>query len=199
MLIASSIVMIMGWSDVFILGFYVSESEIGVYSTAIKIATIVSFTYNAIATIATPKIAEYYENSDTLKLKETISFSSKLMLICGLPIFILLMVFPEFFLGMFGEEYLAGKDVLRILICAQMTNVITGPVGPIFQMTNNQNKLQLFILISLICNLVISLVLVNYYSVIGVALGSAIGMILWNLLGAIYLYKKLNLKTWASF
>jgi O-antigen/teichoic acid export membrane protein len=199
MLIASSIVMIMGWSDVFILGFYVSESEIGVYSTAIKIATIVSFTYNAISTIATPKIAEYYKNSDTLKLNETISFSSKLMLICGLPIFILLMVFPEFVLGLFGEEYIAGKNVLRILICAQMTNVITGPVGPIFQMTNNQNKLQLFILISLICNLIISLILVNYYSVIGVALGSAIGMILWNLMGAIYLYKKLNLKTWANF
>jgi O-antigen/teichoic acid export membrane protein len=199
MLVASSIVMIMGWSDIFVLGFFVNESEIGIYSTAIKIATIVSFVYNAIATIATPKIAEYFEKSNLIKLNETISFSSRMMLVLTLPVFIILFIFPEFFLGIFGEEFKSGKDVLRILSFAQFTNVVTGPVGPVFQMTNNQKKLQSFIVLALICNIITSLCLVKSYNLIGVAIGSAIGMVLWNFLGAAYLFKRMKLKTWASF
>jgi len=199
MMVSSAIVMIMGWSDVFILGFYTSEEQIGVYSTAIKLATVVSFTYNAIATIATPKIAAYYHNNKPDELKETVAFSSKMMFYCGLPIFMVIFCFPEFTLSFFGEEYMEGKTVLRILLFAQLTNVITGPVGPIFQMTGHQKKLQKIITMSLIFNIVLSLVLVRFFTMEGVAVASAGGMILWNVLGAYYVRKKLDIRTWVKF
>ncbi|TYC15651.1 flippase [Bizionia gelidisalsuginis] len=199
MMVSSAIVMIMGWSDVFILGFYASEEQIGVYSTAIKLATVVSFTYNAIATIATPKIAAYYHNNKSEELKETVAFSSKMMVYCGFPIFTVIFCFPEFILSFFGEEYVAGKTVLRILLFAQLTNVITGPVGPIFQMTGHQKKLQKIITMSLIFNIVLSLVLVRFFKMEGVALASAAGMMLWNVLGAYYIRKRLNIRTWVKF
>ena len=50
------------------------SKKIGVYSTAIKLGTIVSFAYNAIHTIATPKIAFYFGQKNLSKLKETVSF-----------------------------------------------------------------------------------------------------------------------------
>ena len=199
MLISSSIIMIMGWSDVFILGFFVTEEEIGIYSTAIKLAAIVSFAYNAIATIAAPKIAAYFSEDKKKELRETITFSSKLMLITGVPIFGILFIFPEYFLAIFGEEYVAGKNVLRILLLAQVTNVLTGPVGPILNMTGQQNKLKKFISISLIFNIVISIALVQKYELEGVATASAIGMILWNILGALFIMKKMNIRSWVSF
>ena len=198
MLISSSIIMIMGWSDVFILGFFVSEEQIGVYSTAIKLAAIVSFAYNAIATIAAPKIALFFSQNKNRDLKETISFSSKLMLITGVPTFSVLFLFPEFFLMIFGEEYTNGKSVLRILLLAQLANVLTGPVGPILNMTGKQNQLKKFIIISLIFNIVFSLILVKNYQLEGVAIGSAIGMVLWNLLGALYIFKNMDIRTWTS-
>ena len=199
MLVASSIVVAMGFSDVFILGFYVSETKIGIYSVTIKLATLVSFTYNAIATIVTPKIAEFYHYKKLVQLKETITFSSRIMFICGLPFFLLLFLFSEQVLSIFGTEYIIGKNVLRILLLAQLTNVITGPVGPIFQMTDKQKKLQYFIIISLFFNVVISLLLVGPFGLEGVAFGSALGMVLWNFLGAVYLFKNMEIKTWVNF
>ena len=199
MLMASSIVMIMGWSDVFILGFFVDEADIGVYSTAVRIATLVSFTYTAIAAIMTPKIAEYFHANNHQDFKATIAFSSKLMFFCSLPIFLLLFVFSEFFLSIFGEIYKEGSIVLKILLLAQFTNVITGPVGPIFQMTGLQHTLQRFLVLSLMVNLIFSVVLVYSLKLEGVAIGSALGMICWNLLGAIYLKKKRRLVTWINF
>lgn len=198
MMISSSIVLIMGWSDVFILGFFVPEEEIGIYSTAVKLATIVSFIYAAIATITTPKIAEFYKKNQQDKLKETVSFSSKIMILCGLPIFLILFIFPEFFLSFFGEEYLIGKNVLRILLVAQLTNVITGPVGPLFQMTGRQKLLQNFIIVSLIINIILSLLLVKGFGLEGVAFASAIGMVFWNVFGAAYLKRKINIQSWVK-
>ncbi len=196
MMISSAIVMIMGWSDVFILGFYVSEEKIGVYSTAIKLATLVAFVYNAIATILTPKIADFYHKNQLQQLKDTVTFSAKVMFFCGLPIFLFIFIFSEDILSLFGQEYIIGKHVLRILLLAQLTNVITGSVGPIMQMTGEQKKLQKFILIALIFNVVLSLVLVNFYGLEGVAVGSAFGMIIWNLLGARYIKRHFKIKTY---
>ena len=199
MMVSSAIVMIMGWSDIFILGFFKTESEIGVYSVAVKLATIVSFIYTALATVVTPKIAGYFFENNMNKLQETIGFSSKAIFLFGLPIFIILFSFPSFFLSIFGNEYLEGVDVFRILLVAQLTNILTGVVGPIFQMTGNQKILQKFILWSLILNIVISLSLVNFFGSQGVALGSAIGMAFWNIMGAIFIYKTMNIKTWIKF
>jgi len=198
MLVSASIVLIMGWSDVFILGFFVTEDVIGVYSTAIKLATIVAFIYNAVATIAAPKIAKFFQSKNFFELKETITFSSNLMLLTGLPIFILLFSWPSFFLGLFGEEYIAGKNVLRILLFAQLVNVLTGPIGVIYNMTNQQKKLQKFIIIALVFNIVLSLLLVREFGLIGVAFASAGGMILWNVMGSVYLFRKMKIKTFAS-
>lgn len=198
MLVASSIVMVMGWSDVFILGFYVDEHDIGLYSTAVKLATIVSFTYNAIATITSPKIAEYYSKSDKTRFKSIVKFSANIMFYTSLLPFFVLFVFPEYFLGWFGDEFRHSSCVFRILLIAQFCNVLTGPVGPIFQMTNNQHKLQKFIIIALIVNVVLSLLLVNFIKMEGVAIGSAFGMFLWNFLGAVFIYKRMGIKTWAT-
>ena len=110
----------------------------------------------------------------------------------------MLFIFSELVLSIFGLEYVIGKHVLQILLLAQLINVITGPVGPIFQMTNRQNKLQWFIFASLIFNIILSLFLVGPFGLEGVAFGSAVGMVLWNLSGAIYIYKKIGIKTWAT-
>lgn len=199
MMISSAIVLLMGWSDVFILGFYVTESKIGVYSTAIKIATLVSFVYNAVATSITPRIAIYFLNDETEKLRKLIRMAANLTFIVSIPIFLILTLFPEFFLSLFGEEYIIGRWVLLILLIAQLTNSLTGPVGPIFQMTGNQKLLQYYITISLAINIVTSILLVQYFGMEGVAIGSALGMITWNLLGAIYLKRKYNLRSWPGF
>ncbi|WP_370390335.1 flippase [uncultured Winogradskyella sp.] len=199
MMISSSIVLFMGWSDVFILGFFVDEQEIGVYSTAVKIATVLTFIYNAILTIVTPRIAELYYNNQKEELANTLYFSSMIIFLTGLPLFVLLLTFSDFFLSLFGEVYLTGSTVLRIILLGQFFNLITGAVGPFFQMTGRQQKLQQFIFIALLINVSLSIILVHFYSTEGVAIGSAVGMAAWNVLGAFYLYRELRIKVWVHF
>ena len=196
LLFSSSLVMLMWWSDTFILGKYKSEAEVGIYSVSAKIATIVSFVYSAVISILMPKIAQYYKNSEEIKLKKVIQYSSKMVLITTLPIALIFLFFPKMFLTFFGEGYELGSQVLILLVIAQLTNSLTGPVGPFLSMSGHEKQQLYFILISLIINLAVSLLLVNKYGSEGVAFGSALGMMVWNILGAIYIKRNLGYRTW---
>jgi O-antigen/teichoic acid export membrane protein len=199
MMISSSIVLFMGWSDVFILGFFVDEYQIGVYSVAVKLATALTFVYNAVLTIVTPKIADFYYRKKTQELTDTLNFSTIVIFFTGLPIFIIMFWFASFFLSLFGEEYVVGQSVLRIILIGQLVNLCTGVVGPFYQMTGRQKKLQFFITIALTINLILSLALVQFYSLNGVAVASAVSLAYWNIASALFLYKELNIKTWIYF
>ena len=78
---------------------YKTEEDVGIYSIAVKIATLVSFVYNAVISILLPKIAQYYKNGKARELSYTIQYSAKLILITTLPLALVLIVFPEFFLS----------------------------------------------------------------------------------------------------
>lgn len=54
-------------------------------------------------------------------------------------------------------------------------------------------------MLSLVFNIIFSLLLVQFFEMEGVATASALGMMLWNILGAFYIYKKMNISTWLSF
>ena len=94
-LFSSSLVMLMWWSDTFILGVYKTEADVGIYSVAVKLATMISFVYGAVISILLPKIAQYYNTKDNAKLQNIINYSSKLIFVTSIPITIILVVFPE--------------------------------------------------------------------------------------------------------
>lgn len=196
MLFSSSLVMLMWWSDTFILGVFKSEAEVGIYSIAVRLATIVSFVYNAVISILLPKIAQYYQNKEKEKLNHTVQYSAKLIFLATIPIALVLGLFPKFFLSIFGEVYKEGYFILILLLIAQFTNSIAGPVGPFLNMSGREKEQLYFICIALIVNLSVSIYLVKDYGGEGVAIGSALGMIIWNVVGAIYIKAKLGHQTW---
>lgn len=199
MLFSSSLVMLMWWSDTFILGVFRTEAEVGIYSVAVKLATVVSFVYNAVISILLPKIAQYYKNNEKIKLNSNIQYSARLILTVTIPITIVLLLFPKFFLSIFGDIYKEGYLILILLLIAQFTNSLTGPVGPFLNMSGKEKEQLYIIFIALIANLSISLYLVKDYGGEGVALGSALGMIIWNIMGALYVKVKLGYQTWIKF
>jgi O-antigen/teichoic acid export membrane protein len=195
-LFSSSLVMLMWWSDTFILAVYKTEADVGVYSVAVKLATIISFVYSAVVSVLLPNIAQYYKANDLIKLQKTINYSSKIIFVATIPITIILIVFPQLILSIFGDEYQKGYLILLLLVIAQLTNSLTGPVGPFLSMSGNERKQLTFVFIALLLNFGVSILLVDRYGGEGVAFGSAIGMITWNVLGSLYIKSKFGIQTW---
>jgi len=198
MMLSSSILILLGWMDTFIMGIYETEANVGIYNVSLKVATLSVFSLQAINSILAPKIAKSYANGDT-KYKNLIRFSTKLNFFISGSIVFLIIVFHGFLLGMFGEAFKAGYLILFIFCLGQIINSFSGSVGVILQMIGKQKIYQNFVLLALIINLILTFILTPIYGGIGAATSTVISMIVWNLGSAIYLKRKLNIISYYRF
>ena len=199
MMLSSAILVVLGWIDTFILGIFESDDVVGIYSVSLKIATLTSFGLQAINSILAPKISAAYKQEDMITFKKLIRFSTRLNFLITLLLISVIIIFHRYILEFFGEEFLAGSIILLILCIGQVVNSLSGSVGVILQMTGHQTKFRNFVLIALITNIILNLIFTPIYGAIAIAVSTVISMALWNLLGTIYLKKKLNIITYYNF
>ncbi len=193
MMLSSSVLILLGWMDTFVMGVYETVENVGIYNVSLKIATLTIFTLQAINSILAPKIAKSYTENNTQQYKKLIQFSTKLNFLISLTIIVIILIFNKFLLGIFGEEFIAGATILYILCAGQIISSFSGSVGIILQMIGKQKVHQNFVLGALLINLILTLILTPLYGGIGAATATVISMMFWNLGSAIYLKKKLNI------
>lgn len=199
MMLSSTIIILLGWIDTFILGIFEDEAVVGIYTIALKIATLTSFSLQAINSILAPKIAKAYDEQDLDLFKSLVKFSTKLNFFITLIIVTGIIMFSKFALGLFGEEFKEGSVLLIILCVGQFINSFSGSVGIILQMTGNQKFFRNIVFLSLILNILLNLILTPYFKAVGVAIATVISMAMWNIIGSVYLKRKLNLVTYYQY
>jgi len=195
MLLTSSMTLVMGWTDIVMLGMFRSEAEVGIYSVVVKLAGLTSITLIAINSIAAPKFSEFYSKGDMEGLKKTAQDSTKMIFFTSMPIILTLIFLPKQILGMFGNEFLGGYVALWILMTGQIVNSMVGSVGYILIMTGNERVYQNMIIFSSIINIILNYLLVKDYAIEGVAFSTAFSMGLLNIMSFIYIYKRYNFST----
>jgi len=196
MMLSSTIMVFLGWMDTFILGIYETDDNVGIYNVALKLALITSFSIEAINSSLAPKIANAYVNNLKKKFLSLIKFSTRLNFILTVFIVMVLLVFNQWFLGMFGEEFKAGSMALIILCTIHLINSAVGSVGIIMQMTGKQKQYQYIAIISLGINLLLNFILIPRYGINGAAAATAISLSVWNVSGCVYLKRKENIRTY---
>ena len=149
----------------------------------------------AIESIAAPKFSELYANKKMDDFKKIIHQSTKLIFWTSTPILILFLLFPSFFLGLFGEEYIIGKTVLILLVISQFITSCSGSVGYILQMTGKQKTFQHIIFSSAIINILLNFILVPIYGITGAAISSLISLIFRNFVSVYMVYYYYNIIT----
>ncbi|PWI29834.1 flippase [Flavobacteriaceae bacterium LYZ1037] len=199
MMLSGVVIVFLGWTDTFVLGIYETDDTIGIYNVALKIATLTSFSLQAINSILAPKVAKYYKESNNSELKKIVRFATKINFIITLIVVLLIFLFHEFLLGLFGLEFLAGGTVLLILCVGQLVNSLSGSVGLILQMTGHQKIHQNIVLVALGINIILNFILTPRYGAVGAAIATLISMAFWNIYGAIYLKRKMNIVSYFNF
>ena len=183
MLIASLITILLVSSELWILAFFTGKGPVGIYTVANRLASLVSFPLAAIINIASPKFAEVAAKSyKTIALKEVAEKATRLSVWGAMPFFLVLFIFPKYFLSIFGTKFLIAQNILYILLIGQMVNVLVGPVGHFLWMTGYAQKFQFIMFISLIVSLIGNLIMVPMMGITGAAIINVIVMIVKNCL-----------------
>ncbi|MFT7604906.1 MAG: O-antigen/teichoic acid export membrane protein, partial [Saprospiraceae bacterium] len=133
---------------------------------------------------------------DTKKLQMVLSQNFILVLPLLVVPALVIFLFAQPLLNLFGEEFKEGWIVLLLLTAAQFVNGVLGPVSLLLQMTNYQKLFQNILFVTFVIKLILSFVFVSFWGINGIALASFIGISLWTIVGSYFIYKKLKVYSW---
>lgn len=198
-LLSTSMFLVISWTDTLMIGYFIDETNVGIYRVAFKIATLITFAQFAINSIAAPMFSEFFAKEDMEGIKRTTHQIGYLNLVSSTPIFLAILLLPKFVLGLFGEEFDVAATTLIILAAGQLVNALCGPVLYILNMTGKEKVAQRIMVVTSILNIVLNLWLIPEYGFQGAAIATSLSMMLWNILAVIYIKREYGFITFPLF
>jgi O-antigen/teichoic acid export membrane protein len=184
-------------SDILMVSYYLDNTKAGIYGVAAKLVTITAIGLSVADYVFIPKFAALYETRQLLKLQNLVRNSTLQILLITLPLVIILSVGGKFLLGLFGKIYITAYVPLIILLFGQIVNTLTGMVGGLMMMTGFHKTFLVFYMIAFFIQVLLNMILIPEMGITGAAIGSALSMIILNVITYSFVRKKLKIK--ASF
>lgn len=178
LLFAGLVGTIIGWSDNFVIGRILTQSEVGIYSIAFSVSYYLFIGSKMFSTLFLPVMTEHYNKNKKLfkRLFMTIRNWSILVSLSIGSVFILYANQILYFV--FGSEYIEGASSLRVLsVFFIITNYFFFS-SYILNLEEDTKKILYGDLITLILNLTITIYLVLEIGILGAAIGSGLSRLL---------------------
>ncbi|HEV3472895.1 MAG TPA: oligosaccharide flippase family protein [Actinomycetota bacterium] len=117
------------WTDLFVLTRYAGDTEVGIYSAALRAGQILVLFLTSVSLMFSPYVADLHSRSETAELDRLFKTLTRWTIAATIPLFLLLTVAPSETLRIFGAEFSGGQTALLILLAGQFVNIATGSVG----------------------------------------------------------------------
>ena len=187
----SSIIMFLLLSvDVFLLKKNFGNSVVAFYAVAIKLITILSMVILSLNINCSPRISELFFLNEKKELQCLCRRTARITTIVNVSLSIIMICFISRILFFFGEDYIYIKEAFFILITSQIVTSFFGVVPVYLNMTGRSHVFQYILLLTLFVNIILNIILIPIYGVVGAAIVFSLSVILWNVIVAIYVYKK---------
>jgi O-antigen/teichoic acid export membrane protein len=181
-------------ADTLILGAIKGAQAVGVYSVAHKGAELVTFALVVQNAAFASTAASLYAARDFERLQRLVTRLTRWTLLTCLPLAIGMIGFGYWFLlYCYGPQFTQARTALAILSFGQLVSVGMGSVGVLLVMTGHERDCATGIAAGAVANILLNLLLVPRWGTEGAAVAYAGSMILWNVLMAVLLYRKVGL------
>ncbi|SDZ24973.1 Membrane protein involved in the export of O-antigen and teichoic acid [Micromonospora pattaloongensis] len=168
------------WIDTLLLGAFATD-DIGVYNVATRLVTIAIFVLAPINAAFGPYLASLYHRGAMDDVRRIYGAATGWVVRLSLPAFVVLLVFPEHLLRLFGGDFATGAAVTVILAVGQLVNAATGPCGTLLNMSGRVVVNMADNLAALVLNVLLNLWLIPAYGLIGAAVAWAVSLAAVNL------------------
>jgi O-antigen/teichoic acid export membrane protein len=106
----------------------------------------------------------------------------------SLPVFVLLLVFPDSLLAIFGREYEVGAMVTVLLAVGTLADVLSGPCGHMLMMSGRPQFAMANNIVALALNIGLNIWLIPRYGIVGAGVAWASSLIVINLSRVVQVY-----------
>ncbi|PTP29387.1 oligosaccharide flippase family protein [Vibrio splendidus] len=185
-------------AEIFI-GYFSSSSQVALFSVSNKLATITAFVLIAVNRAVSANYAKLYSEGKLEELQYTVTVSARIMTFGGVLLIFVLLVFSEYLLGVFGEEFVSAKNILIVLLLAQFINVLTGSVSFLLSMTGHEKIQTKIVFMSSLSMVFCCFMFIPTYGAFGASLAVLFSLTLNNILGWYFVKRKVGVNTLRIF
>ena len=173
------------WLDVLLVGHYRSPRDAAVYAAASRLAVLGTLGLQAIGAATQPRISSLLTTQEFGRVQRLYHAAATYATALLWPFYLLVMIFAEPVMRIFGSDFQPGAQPLVILSVAMMFNVATGNVTGILLMSGKSGWALGNSLTTLAVNVVLNLLLIPSYGIQGAAVAWAACIIVNNVLAVV--------------
>jgi O-antigen/teichoic acid export membrane protein len=179
------------YADTILIGFFMSNSDVGIYRTAFQLTSVATFTSLAFHTVLYPKISNWGIQGRIAEIENSLARAWTYSLFLAIPTCIGGWILGEKLLYyLYGASFVEGAPALFFLLLVQVVNVFMF-LGTMSLTALNRPKDAFWItFIAAIANILLDLVLIPIIGITGAAVATLIAMTL-NALGALILLSRI--------
>ena len=166
--------------------------DTGIFSAAYRLITVIVNVMMVLSGVYGPKFARGFNEKNYQLVWADLKKTGRISFAMFIPLFVAFFAVPEQILSMFGPDFAAGADWLRIMAVGQLIYSATGLVGLALNMMHQERLEMILMFISASVMLILMLVLGNFYDITGIAIGFAFGLTFKNTVSLFFARKLLK-------
>lgn len=176
--------------DTFLLGYYVSTGDVGIYNVVYPIALLLLMVLMSFSFLFMPLLSEFHAENNYAKMRRFYQMTTKWIFLITLPMYLILVLYADIVIGYsFGTEFTEGAPALIILITGFLFHTLLGPNAKTMTTVGRTKFVMVTSIIAAALNLVLNLALIPEYSYIGAAIATAVSYVVMNAITSAYLYR----------
>lgn len=180
LLLVAGFNVLLGQSDLFLLGVFRPAEDVGVYNVALKSSVVVTFLLTGVNAVAAPRISKLYGSDNIAQLQKLVTLVAHLSFWPSIVFAIGLIVFREPYLWLFGADFIRADIAMIILVLGKLASAAAGSVAYLLNLTGHQTISSRVFAWSAVINIVLNLALIPSLGIEGAAIASTVTTILWN-------------------
>jgi len=192
--LGSSSILLMNELDKVMLSAFRPESDVGVYNAAFRIARQILLVMPALNAAISPYVAPLLAQGRTQELRDLYRRTVRWSLAAGWSAALLFCGFAGDFLGVFGDDFQAGRHILIVICLGHLVNAAAGTVSVVLQYSGNERKELMNGLLVIGASVGLNSLLIPRFGATGAAYSSFLALTLVNGLRMVQVWKILEFK-----
>ena len=163
-------------SDITLIGVFMTDTDVGIYSAAVKIYSIIKQILNAIIMVIIPRIAYYIGSKQTEKYNVLLNKTINVIFCLIFPSIVGTFILSDSIISvMGGMEYISGTVPLKVLCISLCFAVLACFYTNAILITNKQEKIVMIVTIcSAMVNIVLNIFFIPLLGIVGASITTVI-------------------------
>lgn len=182
-------------TDVLMIGILLGSGEAGIYSVASRNAQLLAFGLASANALLGPLTARFNAQENVGELQRVVTQGARIACLISFPAGIVLLLFGNWILGLFGDAFTAGYGALVYLVSAQIILAALGSVGGTLALIGHSRIVARALLGGVTVNILLNLLLIPLFGQVGAALATMLSVVGTNGLLVIVAWRRLHINT----